>query len=751
MKSIIKRMVTVCLLVCMAVGVLGVLPVMAEERTLTTDKTVYEAGEPIYVTATGSGTDWVGLYEAHPTAEKTSAAYWYYVAQDGHASGDAVDIHNADYVNGSDCPHMMGIPAGEYKIVLCPNNGYEIDKEVYITVKEPEPPEDPSDLLKINKTEYREGEAICVTGVGIGSDWVGLYKADDDTSQVPVGYWYYVAKDGNTSGQEVTLQDVAQFDGSRADLAGIPAGEYKLVLFFNGTYQPLVEAYFTVKPIGKAEPPASVVYQSAGKGPGHAAGSITITAADGPLPLDYEVWWGNADGPLAGYTPLAKTACASEKTVITLADNLVIPAGADRILVYASNNSVGREGLISDQPTAGLLPADVAGYDFGEVKKAFAIFSDLHLFPDNENPHNQQFAAALADIRRVAPGLDGIFINGDVTDHGIDSEFAAYRAILAAAGDLPPVYAAVGDHDLYGQGTDAMRIERFLTGTGNAAENVYFDVWVKGIHCIFLGSEKLTSNDAEISEAQLTWLSGLLDKDKAEGKTAFVFLHQGLEKTVDGTRSGQNLDGVAREDALRAILKEHPEVILFSGHSHWTLTNGNSMFSATSSLPNIFNTAAVSSLLDAETKKLGTELAGSQGLYVSIYEKHMVIAGRDLKSGEWLTNALFLVDWDFDLSSETPDTSEKPPVGIESETTPVETNDPEETVDESETLSDTLPDTETDRETTDQTVAAEDTSDTTGGDAETGCASQLGAVGTLALLSIGALALTICYGRKKED
>ncbi len=740
MKSIIKRTITVCLLMCILAGVLSVLPVMAEERTLTTDKTEYTAGEPIYVTATGSGTDWVGLYEAHPTAEKTSAAYWYYIAQDGHKSGDAVNIHDAEYVNSADCPHMMGIPAGEYKIVLCPNNGYDIDKEVYITVKAAEPPEDPSDLLKTDKTEYREGEAIRVTGVGIGNDWVGLYKADDTITQVPVGYWYYVAKDGNVSGQEVTLQDVAQFDGARTDLEGIPAGEYKLVLFFNGTYQPLVETYFTVKPVGKADPPASVVYKSAGKGPGHAAGTITITAAEGPLPLAYELWWGNADGRLAGYTKLAETACTNAKTVVQLADNLVIPAGADRILVYATNNSGEREGLTADKPTEGLLPADVAGYNFGDVKKEFAVLGDLHLFSDAEHRNNKQFAAALADIRQVLPDADGIFINGDVTDHGIDSEFAAYRAILAAVGDLPPVYAAVGDHDLYGQGTDAMRIDRFLRGTENTSETVYFDVWVKGIHCIFLGSEKLTSGDAELSEAQLAWLGRLLDEDKAAGRTAFVFLHQGLDKTVAGTR--QNLGGIVQEDALRAILKAHPEVILFTGHSHWTLADGDSLCAATASLPNILNTAAVSSLLDAETKQKGNDLRGSQGFCVFIYEKNMVFAARDFMSGEWLTNSMFLVDWTCELAADTPDETPEASVetGSDTETTPAETDAPDETTGESDPATDTDP-----ADTTDSAT------DTDADDSESGCASRLNAVGTMALLSIAAGALTICYRRKEED
>ncbi len=733
MKAILKRTIAGTLLLCLLSGVLATLPVMAADWTLTTDKTEYEAGEPILVTATGSDYDWVGLYEAHPTG-KTSAAYWYYIARDGHSSGDTVDIHNADYVNGNDCPHMMGIPAGEYRIVLCPNNGYDAVKEVFITVKEPKPPENPEELLSTDKQEYREGEPIRVTATGRGSDWVGLYLAEDDVGEVPVGPWYYVAQSGNSSGHAVVFQDVAQFDGNRTDIAGLPAGDYKFVLMSNNTYQVITETHFTVLPIGKPDAPRSVVYKSAGKGVGRAAGTVTVTAADGALPFSYELWWGNADGRLEGYTMLASVACASRETTVTLPDHTAIPTGADRILVYATNNSEGRDGLMSDKATEGLLPADVAGYSFGEVQKTFAVLSDLHLLSDMAHIHNRNFAAALADIQTVAPQVAGIFINGDVTDHGIDSEFAAYRAILEAAGDLPPVYAALGEHDLFGQGTDAMRIERFLKGTGNTADTPYFDVWVKGIHCIFLGSERLTTNDAELSDTQLTWLESLLAQDKADGKMSFVFLHQGLKQTVAGTQSKQGFDGVEQEDELRAILEKHPQAVLFSGHSHWTLQSQDTLLPATSTLPTILSTAATSVLWDDDAHRSGISIKGSQGYCVYVYEKQIVFAARDFVTGEWLTNSLFVIDTACDVTGDTPDTAPLP--------------DDDEPTTGDDTDHDTTPAPPPDNGTTADTRPA-DTNAT--GNGKTGCSSLIGSLITPLLMLGGALVLSAHPSRRKED
>ncbi len=745
--SYMKRLIAGLLLAALLIGMGAILPAFAEELSLRTDKTEYVEGEAILVTATGSGDDWVGLYEANPTG-KASAAYWYYIARDGHASGDTVDIHNADYVNAGDCPHLMGIPAGEYRIVLCPNNGYDVAEEVLITVKKAPLPEDPSVLLSTDKAEYREGEPIRVTATGRGTDWVGLYKADDEVGSVVVGPWYYVAQDGNASGQAAVLQEVGKFDGNRTDLAGIPAGDYKVVLFSNNTYQAITEAYFTVKPIGRAEAPASATYTSANAGVGRAAGTIRVTAAEGALPFGYELWWGNADGVLVGYTPLASVICTGAVTEVELSNrNQLIPPEADRILVYASNNSEGREGLISEQATAAMLPDDVAGYSFGDCRKEFAVLGDLHLTADETHRYNQQFAAALADVRTVSPDSNGIFINGDVTDHGIDSEFAAYRAILAAAGDLPPVYAAVGEHDLFGQGSDAMRIERFLKGTGNDAQTVYFDVWLSGIHCIFLGGETLSTDDAELSKAQLTWLSELLAKDKAEGKTAFIFLHHGLKSTVAGTQTKQGIGHVADDEELRAILAEHPEAVLFSGHSHWTLQSKDTFLPATDKLPTMLNTAACSVLWDNEASRKGISLAGSQGYYVYLYEKQIVFCGRDFTTGEWLTEAMFVVDWSYDLTGNTPDgtpedTTEETAVGEGEDTT---------AVGETDTAAIDDPDSTADASSSESGSEAVPTTP------KSGCASTVGASAALALLTGSALLLMVkregtrTKNKKEED
>ena len=89
MNSLLKRLLAAAL----ALPVLSAVTssaAAAGEKTLATDKTVYEVGEDIFVTATGEGKDWVGIYARGETPGSPASIFWYYV--DGDAEpGDAVN------------------------------------------------------------------------------------------------------------------------------------------------------------------------------------------------------------------------------------------------------------------------------------------------------------------------------------------------------------------------------------------------------------------------------------------------------------------------------------------------------------------------------------------------------------------------------------------------------------------------------------------------------------------------------------
>ena len=79
-------------------------------------------------------------------------------------------------------------------------------------------------LLSSDKTVYKVGEAIMVTAVGSGTDWVGIAPAGSTGSAC----WWYVTAVG--SGTPFDLTSTVSGDGV---IGEFPAGEYLIALVPN--------------------------------------------------------------------------------------------------------------------------------------------------------------------------------------------------------------------------------------------------------------------------------------------------------------------------------------------------------------------------------------------------------------------------------------------------------------------------------------------------------------------------------------
>ena len=110
--------------------------------------------------------------------------------------------------------------------------------------------EETTPTMTLNKSVYMVGEDILVTATGTGADWVGLYLEGDAYDSNAGGVisirWYYVAQDGNKSGDTKRIQDSEYTNAPRGELLNIPAGKYKMVLMKNDGFEALVTIPFTV-------------------------------------------------------------------------------------------------------------------------------------------------------------------------------------------------------------------------------------------------------------------------------------------------------------------------------------------------------------------------------------------------------------------------------------------------------------------------------------------------------------------------
>lgn len=767
MKKIVAWFVALLFVVT---TVVSALPVMAQESVLTLDKSEYFEGEDILVTATGSGKDWVGLYlrgdTYDPNQGGVTSILWYYVADEGNVSGQTKNIRDAERKNANR-EDYYDIPAGAYTMALFANDGYTVLASVDfdVKVKPVEPTEDMPILT--DKSKYEEGEPILVNALGKDHDWVGLYLKDEVAGPDSVNsiLWYYVAADGNASGTPKNIREAEYSNQDRAAYFTIPAGEYKVILLANDGYEVLGEASFTVvkKPEVVVAPPSGALFVSASAGVGRADGSLKImlSADVTSKPDGFVAYWADKDGRMEEYTELALIPCTGLVTEYRLPDHTLVPVGATSIQVYARmGDQLSKECVVAK------LPSRLGEYELGAVLHEFQVMSDIHINVSDTHLHNQHFKAALADITSLSPQSMGIFINGDIADHGQRAEYEAFNQLKQSFGEkLPHVYCAIGNHDLSSGGTAAAMIKTFLQQTGNDSETVYFDRWISGYHFIFLGSEA-SGLHADLSNAQLTWLRKTLEENRDEGRPIFIFLHQGLMDTVAGTFEYQNWHGVNQSAALRRILTEYPEAVLFSGHSHWELVSPVSMKAADDTLPTIFNTASCAYLWSDDCMATNVGIEGSQGYYFYLYEDRIVARGRDFVNGLWIGSAQFVIDL---KSAPTPGTEET------TACTQHEMQESRETYEDGSTLvtrtcrlcgyteteiieahettpsdvTQTVTDAVTTPTTTDQPATGDTSTETTASGNESGCASSaLG--GCSVLMMLVAAYLGIQKAKKKD-
>ncbi len=654
MKKIIALLLSAVMLTLLFVPFVG--SSETTEKRLVTDKTVYEYNEPITVTATGSGKDWVGIY--YP-GEKSSL-YWSYIdaaADKGVGSGVSFDIKNAPNKKGS-APATL--PAGEYIIRLMPNDTSDLSlavETVNITIKpDPDAAVNTSggELSRLNvpKTEYNYTEPITVSAIGSGKDWIGIYYPNAAHSL----YWTYIdttESGGVGSGVEFDIKNAANRNSSAPD--ELPAGKYIIRLMPNNS-ENIADTVAWVEVTVKApeegeiklpEKPVSVEYKLDSETDGYSAGTLTVKVAENGQEKDVICYWAKDNGPLADYTALAKFKITGETTVKRIPDNTLIPSGATKLLVYTA----AANGVMSKECFEVALPAGAASKPLGEPLFEFQVVSDVHINASEGHRNNKQYQKLLSDIVKLSPKSIGLFISGDIANSGALAEWKAFQSLNESVAGAPNCYIAIGNHDLF-NGSYSVKLDQFLKYAflpdGTNPESCHYDFWLDGYHYVFIGNDASpVNNDRTTLKAEtLKWLDETLAKDRDKTRPTFVFLHQSIYDTVAGSLPGQGWDGVMSYQKLADVLKKYPEVIMFNGHSHWELDSDSTMYKRSDSLPTIFNTASVAYLWTSYDVITGENLDGSQGYFVKVYDDKVVVLGRDLVKDKWVSSAQFVVEYE---------------------------------------------------------------------------------------------------------
>ena len=309
-----------------------------------------------------------------------------------------------------------------------------------------------------------------------------------------------------------------------------------------------------------------------------------------------------------------------------------------------------------DQLFVDLSLAEEAYTDtFKDPLIVFNVMSDTHIGAPLTNPQAKNLKDAVDDIEYFSPNSSALMIPGDLTDGGSAEQFDLFFDIMKSSSAHPIV--ALGNHDVRwlcsGENRNpetGMQIPTCIEGTSPFADRylkgnrqfmpedtpegqLYFDQWINGYHFITLNTEKDLKDQAYISDAQLDWLEQVLEGSEP-GKPIFMQIHQCFEGTSD-YHEGDLIGGEA-EVRLKEILKNYPQSVIFTGHTH----SGKDLvgvydreFGHTVDTPCFFY-------------QTHGDKQAQIGYQVYVYEDDIIVRQRDFANNVWLDDYNFHINLD---------------------------------------------------------------------------------------------------------
>lgn len=258
---------------------------------------------------------------------------------------------------------------------------------------------------------------------------------------------------------------------------------------------------------------------------------------------------------------------------------------------------------------------------------SFAVISDVHLGKTNLpiDPADK-FAAALDTINRILGTPDALVVAGDLTDRGKDEEYEQFNAILGEhLKEGTALCAVMGNHEYFRDGVVRFGGEsrKFLNQCYTAYEKAIgernIDTVVGGMHIIGISPINSAADYTSATEYLCEHVRAAAEEDPT--MPIIVVTHEGF--------SGQYGSGGGTYAAeLTRLLREYPQIISFSGHTHYALNDPRMIQQSTyTSIQTSTVGADFWNAANGATQPEGREVA-SQGLLVTVSPERVVTVMR---------------------------------------------------------------------------------------------------------------------------
>ncbi|MFF2446998.1 metallophosphoesterase family protein [Neobacillus sp. NPDC058068] len=282
-------------------------------------------------------------------------------------------------------------------------------------------------------------------------------------------------------------------------------------------------------------------------------------------------------------------------------------------------------------PVSAISSSSVLNSNGNNPDLVFPVISDVHI-KSSDNQTLDKFVTTLEQLNLAAPKQDAFVVVGDLTDNGYTVEYDKFFNVYNSKKQTQAVSMfAIGNHDYWNGLSVANAQNLFLEKSG--MESIYYHKVIKGYHFIILGTEDGVT-EGTFSERQIGWLAEHLREAAAEDshKPIFVFHHQPIKGTIYGSEWGFKKN----RDLFYDTLKPYPQVISFSGHTHYPLDD-----------PRIIHQKDFTSIgtstgayLWLETGRIQGEVPEgadilNQALIVEVHHNKVLIKRRDIHNNDW--------------------------------------------------------------------------------------------------------------------
>ncbi len=371
------------------------------------------------------------------------------------------------------------------------------------------------------------------------------------------------------------------------------------------------------------------------------------------------VKWGTKDSPLDTYNEIVKfDNMNAGEFEYNFSDYALIPLEATKIWV----EGIDETNTLVDK---GCITVEKYKKNY-ELKYEFQVISDVHI--SSSPVFTRHAEKAFEQIKTLSPNSALIAVNGDIVDDMntsyYDQFYASYHKTYSDT-DSTKLLVGLGNHEFIVQSEDARytnvseselqqryydRLALWKQKTGNDSPYFYYES--NGSYFIFLGTTKMpealdgnTRADCTLDDAEFNWLRDVLTEAGKSEKPIYLFSHGSFRDTVSGSLTdlnqtwyGYSLD---QENKLKDIIKDYPQILMFSGHSHWSFES-KSPYVINENYPSFLNTASVGYLWEGtgsgQHYEGGTyENGGSQGLFIEVYENQMIIKGRQFEASDGIS------------------------------------------------------------------------------------------------------------------